>query len=53
MAQPVSAVIHFKGIDTDEEVRDHLTDRCGHLADEFPETTRYELTLQADANSSF
>jgi ribosome-associated translation inhibitor RaiA len=53
MAQPVSTVIHFKGIDIDEEVRDHLTERCGHLADEFPETTRYELTLQSDANNGF
>ena len=53
MAQLASVVIHFKGIDMDEEVRDHLTGRCEHLSDEFPETTRYELTLQTDTNSGF
>jgi ribosome-associated translation inhibitor RaiA len=32
-------------------VRDHLIARCEHLAEEFPETTRYEVTLQEQAGT--
>ena len=48
-----SVVISFKDIDAQDKVRDAVEKRCEALAEEFPETTRYELTLQADANSSF
>lgn len=53
MSQPASVIIHFKGIDTDEDVREHLAARCEHLEAEFSETTRYELTIQADASTGF
>jgi ribosome-associated translation inhibitor RaiA len=49
MANEVSVVIHWKNLDDDQEVQDHLRERCGHLASEFPETDRYELTLEGDA----
>jgi ribosome-associated translation inhibitor RaiA len=48
-AREVSVVIHFRGIENDDVVREHLTGRCQHLADEFPETTHFELTLEPDA----
>jgi ribosome-associated translation inhibitor RaiA len=51
-AQEMSVVIHFRDVATDEEVRDHLEQRCQSLADEFPETLRYEITLQ-DNNGPF
>ncbi len=51
MVQEANVVIHFKDLPTDEAVRDHLQQRCEHLAGEFPETTHYELTLQADAST--
>jgi len=50
-AQDTNVVIHFRDITADEEVRDHLQLRCQGLADEFPETTRYEITLQQGGGS--
>ena len=47
----VSVVIHFRDIDPDEAVREHLTSRCHHLSEEFHETTHYELTLERDADN--
>lgn len=43
-----SVVIHFNHMSTDDEVRTHLQERCGHLASEFPETAHYELSLSPD-----
>ena len=51
MTQPTNVVIHFKSIDIDEAVREHLEARCEHLIAEFPEATHYELTLEDGANS--
>ena len=44
----VGVLIHFKGVEPDEEVKAHLESRCRHLAEEFHETTRYELTLEVE-----
>jgi ribosome-associated translation inhibitor RaiA len=52
MARDANVVVHFKDIeivDSGDTVRDHLTARCEHLAEEFPETTRYEVTIQEQA----
>jgi len=46
----VNVVIHFRDMATDESVKEHLTSRCMHYAEEFPETTHYELTLEPDAD---
>lgn len=51
MAGDTRVEIHFKDLEYDDEVRDHLNDRCLHLAQEFPETTSFELTLQESAAS--
>lgn len=48
-ANEVNVLIHFRDVDTDEDVREHLTARCQHLASEFPETDHYELTLEHES----
>ena len=48
MAQVATVVIHFKDLDSDEEVRDAIEKRCEHLAEEFHEVTRFEVTLSED-----
>ena len=40
-----SVVISFKDIDVSERVRGLVEDRCNALAEEFPETTHFEVTL--------
>jgi ribosome-associated translation inhibitor RaiA len=45
MTQALSVVIRFKDVENDDEVRDLLDERCRRLSSEFPETTRYELTI--------
>lgn len=40
--------IHFRGIETDETLRELLEKRCAALAQEFPETSRFELTLSSE-----
>jgi ribosomal subunit interface protein len=45
-----SVVIHFNHMSTDDDVREHLQERCDHLAAEFPETAHYELSLTPDAS---
>lgn len=45
MTQALSVVIRFKDVENDEEVRDLLDERCRRLSNEFPETARYELTI--------
>lgn len=43
-----SVVISFKDIDSNEQVRTDVQARCDALADEFPETTHFEVILSAD-----
>jgi len=50
-AGEVTVVIHFRGIDIDEDVREHLESRCHQFASEFPETTHYELTIEPDGDN--
>lgn len=50
-AKDVTVLIHFRDMATDESVKEHLTERCHHFAEEFPETTHYELTLEPDAEN--
>jgi ribosome-associated translation inhibitor RaiA len=49
MTDAVSVVIRFKDVENDDEVREVLQRRCDHLAAEFPELTKLELTLGASA----
>jgi ribosomal subunit interface protein len=43
-----SVVISFKDIEAVERVRVEMEKRCAALAEEFPETTRFEIILSAD-----
>ena len=47
-ANEVSVLIHFRGVATDPDVKEHIEARCHHLANEFPETNHYELTLEQE-----
>ena len=49
MAEGVRVVIHFKEVANDDDIREHLEKRCQRLAEEFPETTDYEVHLEPDA----
>lgn len=48
MSTKPSIVISFKDIAVNESVREVLDDGCKRLAAEFPETTRFELTVAPD-----
>ena len=48
MAKGPSIVVSFKDIASDEQIREFLETGCRQLAEEFPETTRFELTLAPD-----
>lgn len=45
MADDASVVIRFKDVEHDEAVKEQLERRCEALAQEFPETIRYEVNL--------
>lgn len=48
MSTKPSVVISFKDIAVNDSVREVLEIGCKRLATEFPETTRFELTLAPD-----
>ncbi len=48
MSTKPSVVISFKDIPVNDSVREALESGCQRLAGEFPETTRFELTLAPD-----
>lgn len=50
-ANEVNVVIHFRDMAVDDELKEHLTDRCHQFAEEFRETTHYELTIEPDADN--
>jgi ribosomal subunit interface protein len=45
MSQSASVVVHFRDVEIDEAVREVVQRRCDHLADEFHEVSRFELTI--------
>jgi ribosome-associated translation inhibitor RaiA len=48
MTDTPTVVIRFKDVEPDEALRDELERRTRELAGEFPETTRFELSLEPD-----
>jgi ribosome-associated translation inhibitor RaiA len=48
MTQTPTVVISFKDMDADDELREKLEKGCAALCAEFPETSRYEITLAPD-----
>ena len=45
MSRSPSVVLHFRDVEVDEIVRESVHRRCDHLADEFHEVSRFELTI--------
>ena len=48
MTQQLTLVTNFKDLSKDESVREAVEKRCRHLAAEFGEIVRIEVTLAAD-----
>jgi ribosome-associated translation inhibitor RaiA len=48
MSQTPTVVISFKDMDGNEDLREKIEKGCAALAAEFPETTRFEITLAPD-----
>ena len=48
MTQRLTVVTNFKDLSKDEAVREAIESRCHHLASEFEEIVRIEITLTAD-----
>lgn len=44
MSRSPSVLLHFRDVQIDEDVREAVHRRCDHLADEFHEVNRFELT---------
>jgi ribosome-associated translation inhibitor RaiA len=44
--EQASVLIHWKGLRSEEDVHDHLANRCRLIASEFPETDSYELRIE-------
>ena len=45
MSRSPSVVLHFRDLEIDDVVREAVERRCDHLADEFHEVNRFELTI--------
>jgi ribosomal subunit interface protein len=50
MAEEATVIVHFKDVDRDEALHELLEKRCEHLAAEFHETSRYEISISPDNN---
>jgi ribosomal subunit interface protein len=50
MAERPTVVTTFKDLPTDERVRETIEKRCTQLAEEFPEVTRFEISLAEDGS---
>ena len=48
MTETPTVVIRFKDVEHDEALRAELERRTRELASEFPETTRFEISLEPD-----
>lgn len=49
MADDASVAIRFKDVERDEELNENLEASCAALAEEFPETTHFEVHLGLEA----
>ena len=45
MSRNPSVVLHFRDVEVDETIKESVHRRCDHLADEFHEVNRFELTI--------
>ena len=51
MTDTPTVVIRFKDVEHDEALREEVERRTRELASEFPETTRFEISLEPDGAS--
>ncbi len=50
LAEEADVIIHFKDVEREDALHELLEKRCEHLASEFPETSRYEISISPDNN---
>lgn len=48
MTSSPEVLVHAKDIELEDRVREAIERRCGQLAEEFREATRFEITLSED-----
>jgi ribosomal subunit interface protein len=48
MAETPTVVVRFKDVERDELVREEIERKVRQIAEEFPETTRFEINLEPD-----
>lgn len=49
MSDP-NVLVSFKDMPASERVRTTVEERCAHFAEEFPETTKFEVTVAPDGD---
>ncbi len=50
MTRDATVIVHFKDLKHNDELNEAIETRCQRLADEFSETTRFEVSLAVDHN---
>jgi ribosomal subunit interface protein len=50
MARAQEILIHFKDMSAEEKIRSFIEERCQRLGEVFPETMRFEISLQSDGD---
>ena len=50
MSRSPSVFLHFRDLEIDDVVRESVQRRCDHLADEFHEVNRFDLTIAENGN---
>ncbi len=50
MAREATVIFHLRDVERSDELNEALERRCQHLADEFTETDRFEISLSPDNN---
>ncbi len=50
MTRDATVIVHVKGVEQSDELREAVEKRCQHLAEEFSETERFEVSISPDRN---
>ena len=50
MARDATVIVHYRDVERTDELHEALEKRCQHLAEEFKETERFEISLTPDNN---
>ena len=49
MSREATVIVHFKEVEHSDELREAIEKRCQHLAEEFAETDRFEVSLAPES----